>query len=64
MKAVNSHDGWKGKDIKLILSTKPCLQPWRSKKSWRWEYTAKEAAELLGRSVSAIKNQRVIYSNQ
>ena len=59
-KAENSHNGWRVKDIKLILLTKPCLQPWRSIKSKRWLYSAKEAAELLGRSVSAIKNQRVI----
>ena len=59
-RATNSHNGWKAKEIKLILLTKPCLQPKRSKKNWRWLHSAKEAAELLGRSVVAIKNQRVI----
>jgi hypothetical protein len=60
MKATNSHNGWKAKDIKLILLTKPCLQPKRSKRNWRWLHSAKEAAELLGRSVASIKNQRAI----
>ena len=59
-KSTNSHNGWKAKDIKLILLTKSCLQPKRSKKDWRWLHSAKEAAELLGRSVVSIKNQRAI----
>ena len=59
MKATNSHNGWKAKDIKLILLTKPAAQK-RSIKNWQWLHSAKEAAELLGRSVSSIKNQRVI----
>jgi hypothetical protein len=59
MKAINSHNGWKAKDINLILLTKPSAQK-RSIKNWRWLYSAKEAAGLLGRSVVAIKNQRVI----
>ena len=59
-KATNSHNGWKAKDIKLILLTKPAKQK-RSIKNWQWLHSAKEAAELLGRSVSSIKNQRIIY---
>ena len=58
-RATNSHKGWKAKDIKLILLTKPSTQK-RSIKCWRWLYSAKEAAVLLGRSVAAIKNQRAI----
>ena len=58
-RATNSHNGWKAKDIKLILLTKPAEQK-RSIKNWQWLHSAKEAAELLGRSVSSIKNQRVI----
>ncbi len=60
MKATNSHKGWTGKDVKLILLTKPCLDPKRSKKKLKWMHTAKEASEILGRSVSSIKNQRVL----
>ncbi|HHZ69187.1 MAG TPA: hypothetical protein EYN54_02665 [Methylococcaceae bacterium] len=59
-KAINSHNGWKAKDISLILLTKPAKQK-RSIKNWQWQHSAKEAAELLGRSVSSIKNQRIIY---
>lgn len=60
-KSINSYNGWKGKDIGLILLTKPCMQPKRSKRNWRWLHSAKDAAVMLGRSASSIKNQRIIY---
>lgn len=62
-KAINSHNGWKTSDIKTILLVKSCLQPKRSKRNWRWLHSAKDAAAMLGRSVSSIKAQRVINYN-
>lgn len=63
IKAINSHNDWKTSDIKTILLVKPCQLPKRSKKNWRWLYSAKDAAAMLGRSVSSIKAQRVINYN-
>lgn len=68
MKPANSYKAWKSKDLKVILERTKSLSKYckdgRGKKNTKWVLSAKEAAELLGRSVDSIKGMRRIYRGE